>query len=53
MNNLDNLISYEDVENLARFSSETFGEYCEMKLKTAEKNKSFIIEHCFGNTGGG
>ena len=53
MNNLDNLQSYEDVENLVRFSPETFGDYCKMKLKTAEKNKCFIMKHCHLNYGGG
>lgn len=46
MNNLDNLQSYEDVENLARFSPETFDKYCKLKLQTAEDNKRFIMEHC-------
>ncbi len=48
MNNLDNLQSYEDVENLARFSAETFEKYCKLKLRTADDNKHFIMKNAYG-----
>lgn len=45
MTNSDNLRSYDDVENLDRFDEKTLGEYIELKMKTAENDANFIIDH--------
>ncbi len=47
MNNMSNLESYNDVENLKRFDEASFADYCSMKLKTADSNASFIKKYCF------
>lgn len=41
-----NLSAYDDVENLSRFTIETFKSYCNNKLKECEDEVLFIEKHC-------
>lgn len=47
MNNSVNLESYNDVENLSRFTEDTFKAYCDLKLETCKDDMQFIINHCY------
>jgi len=44
-----NLTAYEGVEQLQRFTSETFAQYCEAKLASCDKHIAFIKEHCINS----
>lgn len=41
-----NLSAYDDVENLLRFTEESFKNYCDNKLKECEEEVAFIEKHC-------
>ena len=47
MNNTDNLKSYADVENLARFTPQSFEQYCRLKLDSCQQDTEFIIRHIY------
>ncbi len=47
MNNIDNLESYADVENLSRFTKESFEEYCKLKLETCKQDVEFILKNVY------
>lgn len=51
MNNLENLNSYADVENLERFTRESFAEYCELKLETCKEDVYFLLHHVYRGEG--
>ena len=44
-----NLVAYDDVENLQRFSEESFKNYCNKKLKECAEEVEFIKTHCSNN----
>ena len=46
MNNIDNLESYADVENLSRFTKESFEEYCKLKLETCKTRCRIYFKEC-------
>lgn len=47
MDNTDNLKSYADVENLARFTPQSFEQYCRLKLDSCQQDTEFIIRHIY------
>ena len=49
MENMQNLKIYADFENLARFTDESFEEYCELKMESAKQDTWFIKEKIFAN----
>lgn len=51
MNNIDNLMSYNDVENLRRFDNKSLHEYIDLKMKSAEMDANFIIDNIMNVTG--
>ncbi|MCV2885435.1 class I SAM-dependent methyltransferase [Aestuariibacter sp. AA17] len=44
-----NYHAYDDVENMKRFDSESFQQYCQSKLDSCDKHVKFIKEHCVNN----
>ena len=50
MNNLNNLKSYDDVENLDRFTEQSFAEYCKLKLSTCREDVDFIKRNIYKGT---
>lgn len=41
-----NLTAYDDVENLSRFTPESFNNYCDRKLADCDKHVAFIRKNC-------
>ena len=50
MNNLNNLKSYDDVENLDRFTEQSFNDYCKLKLVTCKEDVDFIKRNIYEGT---
>lgn len=48
-----NLTAYNDVENLSRFTPESFKNYCEKKLADCDKHIAFIKRNCAKSNWGG
>ena len=44
-----NLSAYNDVENLTRFTDESFRNYCRSKLGECKDEVEFIRANCIGN----
>ncbi len=48
MENKENLLSYQNVESIQfNLPEDEFRKYCELKLQSAEEDKTFIREHIY------